>query len=99
MLWLIFSKSATHTFYRRATFGSDSRDCTAYALPDLMAWVYRDLEVVAVSGNMVAHITWAGRDWRNPDPEPLLEALRARWEEYGVVSDGRTEEQWGVRAG
>ena len=95
----MLAKGLVEALKNSTTFGSDSRDCTAYALPDLMAWVYRDLEVVAVSGNMVAHITWAGRDWRNPDPEPLLEALRARWEEYGVVSDGRTEEQWGVRAG
>lgn len=80
------------------TFGKNAQDCTAYVQPDFIAWVYRDLEIVAVSGNMVAHITWAGRDWREPDPEPLLEALRERWREYGVVSDGKTEAQWGVRA-
>jgi len=92
------SKRLVEALKNSATFGENALDCSVYVMPDLIAWVYRDLEIVAVSGNMVAHITWMGGDWTDPDPEQLLEALRARWEEYGVVSDGKTEEQWGTWA-
>ena len=90
------SRRLVEALNHSTTFGENPRDCSVYVMPDFIAWIYRDLEIVAVSGNMVAHITWAGRDWRDPDPELLLEALRARWEEYGIVSDGKTEEQWGL---
>ena len=87
------SKRLVEALKNSTTFGEDPQDCSVYVMPDLIAWVYRDLEIVAVSGNMAAHITWMGGDWTDPQPEPLLEALRARWEEYGIASDGKTGEQ------
>ena len=70
------------------TFGGSADNCTGYVMEDMTAWVYRDIEIIAVSGNMAAHITWAGRDWANPDPMPLLEALRERWAEFETGNDG-----------
>lgn len=78
------------------TFGEDSLDCTGYVREDMTAWVYRDLEIVAVSGNMVAHITWMGPDWADPNPEMLLDALQKRWEAYGTAGSGKTGERLGM---
>ena len=64
------------------TFGNDAEDCYAYVMDGLSAWVYHDMEIVVLSGNMAGKITYMGSAWGPEDPGLLLSALYDRWQEY-----------------
>ncbi len=67
------------------TFGNVD-DCYQYEMDYLTAWVYNDIEIVVLSGNMAAKIIYSDSMWKETgNIEPLLTALYERWTEYGLA--------------
>lgn len=80
------AESFANALRNTTTFGENAGDCYAYRMEDMTAWVYNDLEIVAVCGNMAADITYMSSAWNRPDGlELLLKTLRERWTEYGAL--------------